>query len=198
MEQPELVVVDPIHHRLFPHRSMPAGFKDDRSPSSTSGLCVVAPLLSVSDPHGSTGFANLERRRAYECRLTRDRALESLNEAAAFLAERGLLTRTPDSSLPSLFEACHEEPYLTGARGFGSWPKTKYPWAEELGERPGITVLKIHSGKSLLLTREILAIVDPICRAELARLAGADRERDGYSTISPTAVRRPSRRCRRN
>jgi hypothetical protein len=37
-------------------------------------------------------------------------------------------------------------------------------------------VLKIHSGKSLFLTRHTLAIVDPICRAELTRLAGGDRE----------------------
>ena len=78
--------------------------------------------------------------------------------------------------MPSLFEACHEEPYRQGGHGFASWPKTKYSWAGELEELPGITVLKIHAGKSLFLTRETLAIVDPIRRAELTRLDGGDRE----------------------
>ncbi len=103
---------------------------------------------------GSQAPSDLEHRRAYECRLTTDRALQSLEESAAFLADRGLLTRTPDCSLPSLFEACHEEPYRQGGHGFASWPKTKYSWAGELAELPGITVLKIHVGKSLFLTRD--------------------------------------------
>ena len=63
-------------------------------------------------------------RRAYLCRLTPDRALESSVEAFEFLGDRGMLTRTPGSALPSLFEACHEEPYAPGSRGFGSWPAT--------------------------------------------------------------------------
>ena len=58
-----------------------------------------------------------ERDRA--CRLTSDLALESLDEAERFLRGRGLLTRMPDCSLPSLFGACHEEPYKPGSRGFG-------------------------------------------------------------------------------
>jgi hypothetical protein len=41
-------------------------------------------------------------RRVQECRLLPERALGSLEEAAAFLAERGLLTRMPDCALPSL------------------------------------------------------------------------------------------------
>ena len=128
------------------------------------------------EPMKSEGLLDLEHRRACECRLTPDRALQSLDESVAFLGDRGMLTRTPDSSLPSLFEACHEEPYLVGGRGFASWPRTKYSWAGELGERPGVTVLRIHSGKNLFLTRETLSVVDPICRAELQRLARADSE----------------------
>jgi len=77
----------------------------------------------------------LQERRAYECRLSPDRALETLDDAEAFLLDRGMLTRTTDSTLPSLFGACHEEPYVTGGRGFGSWPKTKFPWFGELAER---------------------------------------------------------------
>ena len=65
--------------------------------------------------------------RAFACRLTRDRALATLEEAEAFLMERGLLTLTSDCALPSLFGACHEEPYAPGVRGFGSreFPNTR-------------------------------------------------------------------------
>jgi hypothetical protein len=111
----------------------------------------------------------LEKRRAYLCRLTPDRALMSVDETHAFLRERGLLTRTPDSALPSFFGACHEEPYAPGSPGFGSWPKTKYPWYFELARRPDVHELKVHSGKSILLTDETLRLVDPLCRDELAR-----------------------------
>ena len=111
-----------------------------------------------------------QERRAYLCRLTPDRALESVEEAHAFLQDRGMLTRTPDSALPSFFEACHEEPYAAGSRGFGSWPATKYPWYFELAARPDVHELRVHNGKSILFTYETLALVDPICRSELARV----------------------------
>jgi hypothetical protein len=116
----------------------------------------------------------LEERRAYLCRLTPDRALGSVEEAGEFLRDRGMLTRTPDSALPSFFEACHEEPYAPGSRGFGSWPATKYPWYFELAARPDLHELKIHNGKSILLTDGTLALADPICRAELARMEQED------------------------
>lgn len=117
---------------------------------------------------------DLRARRDYECRLTPDRPLRTLTEARAFLAERRLLTRTADCALPSLYEACHEEPYRAGGRGFASWPATKWPWGHELGELPGVHVLAVHRGKTIYLTDETLALVDPICRAELARMEAAD------------------------
>jgi hypothetical protein len=110
-------------------------------------------------------------RRAFECRLTPDRALGSLDEAETFLVDRGLLTRTTDSALPSLFEACHEEPYAPGKPGFGRWPRTKFPWFGELGARGHLT-LAVHGGKSLLVTDETARLLDPLCRAELERHAG--------------------------
>ena len=119
-------------------------------------------------------LSELQERRAYECRLTPDRALGSLEEAEEFLRDRGLLTRTPDSALPSFFEACHEDPYKPGSGGFGSWPATKWPWFEELARRPGVYALKIHRGKHVLLTEETAALADPILRAEIDRMAGAD------------------------
>lgn len=117
----------------------------------------------------------LKQRRAYECRLTPDRALETLDDAEAFLLDRGMLTRTTDSALPSLFEACHEDPYVTGGRGFGSWPATKWPWFGELAER-GFLLLKVHRGKSLIVTEETARLLDPICRAELARMEETDED----------------------
>jgi hypothetical protein len=111
----------------------------------------------------------LQERRAHECRLTPDRALETLDHAEAFLRDRGMLTRTTDSALPSLFEACHEDAYAPDSPGFGQWPATKFPWFGELGER-GYLILKVHRGKSLLVTDEIAELLDPIIRAELARM----------------------------
>jgi hypothetical protein len=120
-----------------------------------------------------TALAELVERRAYECRLTPDRALETLDEAEEFLHDRGLLTRMTDSALPSLFEACHEEPYAPASPGFGQWPATKFPWFGQLGAR-GHLILAIHRGKSLLLTEKTAALLDPICRAELERMESAD------------------------
>ncbi|HZT85890.1 MAG TPA: hypothetical protein VE984_10825 [Gaiellaceae bacterium] len=120
-----------------------------------------------------TTLAELEKRRAFECRLTPDRALDTLDEAEEFLRDRGLLTRTADSALPSLFEACHEEPYARESPGFGQWPATKFPWFGQLGSR-GHLVLAIHRGKSLLVTAQVAELLDPICRAELVRMEAAD------------------------
>ena len=122
-----------------------------------------------------TTLAELEERRAHECRLSADRALASLDEAEEFLRDRGLLTRTVDSALPSLFEACHEEPYARESPGFGQWPATKFPWFGQLGAR-GHLILAVHRGKSLLVTDETAELLDPICRAELARMEAAEEE----------------------
>jgi hypothetical protein len=116
----------------------------------------------------------LHDRRAHECRLTPDRALDSLEDAEAFVRDRGLLTRTADCALPSLHEACHEEPYRAGAGGFGEWPATKWSWGFELARREGIYALKIHKGKTLFLSEETAGIVDPILRAEIARMEAED------------------------
>ena len=117
--------------------------------------------------------AELRERRAFECRLTPDRALRSPDEADAFLRDRGMLTRTTDSALPSLYEACHEEPYKAGGVGFATWPATKWPWFGELTER-GHLCVAVHRGKNLLVSSETAAILDPVCRAEIDRMRAAD------------------------
>ena len=123
----------------------------------------------------------LEERRAYLCRLTPDRALESLDEAAAFLRDRGMLTRTTDCSLPSLFEACHEEPYAPTKPGFGQWPRTKWGWSFALPERPGVYALKIHHrAKTLYVSQETARLIDPIVREELVRM---ERESEDWALV---------------
>ncbi len=119
-------------------------------------------------------LTELRERRAFECRLSPDRALGSLDEAEAFLRDRGLLTRTADCALPSLYEACHEEPYQAGGQGFATWPATRWPWFGELAGR-GFTVTAIHRGKNLMLSAEVARLADPICRAEIERMRAADR-----------------------
>jgi hypothetical protein len=118
-------------------------------------------------------LTDLLQRRAFECRLTGDRALGTLADAEAFLLDRGLLTRTADCALPSLYEACHEDPYEPGRPGFASWPATKWPWFGELAER-GYLLAAVHRGKNLLVTPEVADLLDPICRAEITRMRAAD------------------------
>jgi hypothetical protein len=101
--------------------------------------------------------------------LSPDHALGSLAEAEAFVRERGVVTLTPSSSLPSLYGACHEEPYTPGGKGFGAYPRTKWPWGWELRERPGILWLRLLRGTGVFLTTPVAAIADPLCREELAR-----------------------------
>ena len=118
-------------------------------------------------------MGELREQRETALRLRRELALESLDDAEELLLDRGLLTRTADSALPSLFEACHEEPYAPDKPGFGQWPRTKFGWFGELGAR-GYPILAIHRGKSLLVTNEVARLADPICRSELARMEAAD------------------------
>src|ERR1700733_13844200 len=136
-------------------------------------------------------LSELRERRAFECRLTADRALGSLDEAEAFLQDRALLTRTPDCALPSLYEACHEEPYAPGAVGFGTWPATKWPWFGALTDR-GHLCVAVHRGKNLLVSTEAAALLDPICRAETDRVRAADpgwrRLLDHLARVGPSTT----------
>jgi hypothetical protein len=134
----------------------------------------------------------LEERRRHECRLTPDRALETLDEAEAFLRDRGLLTLTPDCSLPSLFGACHEEPYQPGGHGFASWPRTKYPWGVELHQRLGVYRLAIHRGKGLFVTDEVARLVDPLAREELSRAEAGVHGPEAARLVGHLATAGPS------
>ena len=119
-------------------------------------------------------LTRLREQRAVLCRLSPDRALGSVEEADTFLQDCGLLTRTADCALPSLYEACHEDPYQPGSPGFGTWPATKWPWFGELADR-GHLIAAVHCGKNLLVSAEGARLLDPICRAEITRMRAADR-----------------------
>jgi hypothetical protein len=130
--------------------------------------------------------------RAFASRLTPDRALATLEEAEAFLLERGLLTLTSDSALPSLFGACHEEPYAPGVRGFGSWPRTKWWWHAALAACPGVLLVKLHRGKSLYLSPALVGVVDPLCREALARAEQGGYGPDGVNLLQYLASSGPT------
>ena len=149
------------------------------------------PALTADgcEDEGMESLAALLERRVFECRLSPDRALGSLDEAEAFLRGRGLLTRTADSALPSLYEACHEESYQPGGQGFAAWPATKWPWFGALTGR-GYLCVAVHRGKNLLVSAEAAALLDPLCRAETERLRAADpawrRLLDHLATAGPS------------
>ena len=128
------------------------GQRTDRSPSRTqkrgrppgreqrrrrwdggvAGPAAGAARADGRQPHAPTGrWGRVPRQRIRSC------------------ADRGLLTRTADCALPSLYEACHEEPYQPGSPGFATWPATKWPWFGELADR-GHLITAVHRGKSLL------------------------------------------------
>jgi hypothetical protein len=137
-------------------------------------------------------LAELHESRRYELRLTPDRALQSLEEAAGFLRDRGMLTRTAQSALPSLYEACHEDPYMPASRGFGQWPETKWPWFGELADRDGVYALKIHRGRHILLSGEAALLADPILRSEIERSRSTEDDwallLDHLETVGPSEI----------
>jgi hypothetical protein len=136
--------------------------------------------------------SELERRRAYECRLTPDRALESLEEAADWARDRGMITRTPDSALPSLHVACHEEPYAPDKPGFGQYPRTKWWWGWALAQQPGLRWLRIHRGKNVLVTDGVAALADPLAGAELADADEGRRGDEARRLVEHLAAAGPS------
>ena len=83
------------------------------------------------------------------------------------MRDLGVVTLTPSCSLPSLYGACHEEPYTPGGKGFGAYPKTKWPWGWQLRGRPGIYWLRLLRGTGVFLTDAVAAFADALCREAL-------------------------------
>lgn len=80
----------------------------------------------------------------------------------------------PDTALPSLFGACHEEPGRADGRGFDLWPRTKWIWSFQLTQKPGVVLTKLHRGKSLYLSTEAARVFDPLVRKSIAGATGDD------------------------
>src|SRR5256885_10949184 len=125
---------------------------------------------------------DLEDLRTHRCRLDASRWLRDLDEAFAFLADRHVLTLTPDCSLPSLFGAC--EPVTDpDARGFAKWPEDKWWWDGALGEMDGCLKTKLHRGKILFLDGQAERAVDALCRSELAAADAGEHGPDGQLLV---------------
>jgi hypothetical protein len=157
---------------------------------STSGAASSSPMTGGccnSSLRVDIAIQSIATRRAFECRLTPDRALETLEEASAFLAARGLLTLTPDCALPSLFGACHEEPW-SDAPGFGTWPKTKYWWGVALPAR----ATKLHKGKTLFVSDTVARAIAPLCRSELEAAREGKHGEDERRFVEHLAAAGPS------
>ena len=162
----------------------------DRCPPATKAWPLAGAGRAGEDGTVES-LARLREQRTFCCRLSPDRALGSVEEADAFLRDRGLLTRTGDCALPSLHEACHEDPYRPGSPGFATWPATKWPWFGELAGR-GHLIAAVHRGKSLLVCGEVARLLDPICRAEITRMRAADRGwgrlLDHLAAVGPSSI----------
>jgi hypothetical protein len=129
--------------------------------------------------------------RDYLLRLTPDRALETLDEAADWVLERGPVTLLPSTSLPSLFVACHEEPYGAHGRGFGAWPRTKWWWSCALEER-GLLYAKLLRGTGIFLSDQVAALADPLCRKELVRAEAGEYGEHAQRLVAHLAETGPS------
>ena len=136
--------------------------------------------------------SELGRQRVRLCRLTPARALATLEEAELFLLDRGMLTLTADSALPSLFGATHEPPFARGKPGFGTYPKTKWWWGGALGQLSGVVPTKLHRGKSLFLSQRVAGLADPLCRAELAAAVSGELGESGQRIVEHLETAGPS------
>lgn len=135
---------------------------------------------------------DLERRRVEACRLDAAFALDEFDDAVAFVEDRGILTLTPCCSLPSLFGACHEEPHSPGKPGYGQYPKTRWWWGGALAEDDGVTAVKIHEGKTLYLAPRVVALLDPLCRREIARAEAGEYGDEAARIVEHLAAAGPS------
>jgi hypothetical protein len=137
-------------------------------------------------------LAEAEARRAEQCRLTPDHALETLDEAEAWLRERGVVTLRPGCSLPSLHQAMHEEPYAPAKGGFAEWPATRWWWGHALRQRDGVHFLKLRRGKGIFLTNETAALADPLARHELGRAQDGSLGDEARRLVEHLAAAGPS------
>lgn len=134
-------------------------------------------------PKTTSIITKLVKEREFACRLKKKRALKTLNLAREFLFDRGMLTLTADSTLPSLFGACHEAPYAPGRGGFAEWPRTKWWWGGALANMKCVYPTNIRKGKGLYLSTHTAFIIDPLCMEELVKAEDGLYGRDSMELV---------------
>ena len=146
------------------------------SPESSSFPIVTMAAVATSAEYKEAvpSLTELQERRAHECRLTPDRALETLDDAAAFLRDRGLLDADDRLRAAEPARGVPRGALQPGRGRFRRVAATKWPWGFALARRDDVYAVKIHRGKTLFLAAEAAALADPICRAEIARMEAED------------------------
>jgi len=131
--------------------------------------------------------------RARLCRLTPDRDLVDFDDAVRFLRDRGVLTMTPGTSLPSLFGACHgDDPWRPERRGYARYPERRWWWGGALETQPGVHRAKLHKGKGLYMSAPVAEAVAPRCLWELERAAAGEHGDDARLLVELLRAAGPS------
>jgi len=106
--------------------------------------------------------------RTYLHRLTPDRALTTIEAAIKFVREIGLVLRTPDPYLPSLFGAAQGKPFKSGAGGFGNWPAHAWWWDREISALPDVLTLKLIRGRTTFAASKAWPAIDAAVRGRIS------------------------------
>jgi hypothetical protein len=112
----------------------------------------------------------MEGLRLHRHRLTPSRALTNPAEAREFVREMGIILRTPDPYLPSLFAAAQGRPYKEGVGGFGNWPEHAWWWDGELTKDGDILISKVIGGRTAFVARSCWPALDAAVRGRASQL----------------------------
>jgi hypothetical protein len=132
----------------------------------------------------------LQSLRDHRLRLSPRRFLSTLEDARAFLSDRGILTTLPSCSLPSLFGAC-APPKERNARGWDRWPQDKWWWDTALGSSEGVLTLKVLRGKRLFVDDRLIPAFDAVCRACLVDADNGEYGGDVAALVHELSVSGP-------
>jgi hypothetical protein len=121
----------------------------------------------VSKPRG--GAAD----RATRHRLRPALALRDPVEARDFVRALGVVVRTPDRWLPSLFAAAQGKAARPGGKGFATWPAHAWWWGGAMADDGDILATKALRGRTAYVARPLWPALDAAVRGRGAALAGA-------------------------
>ncbi len=110
--------------------------------------------------------------RAYLHRLTPDRALNTVEEAARFVREIGVVLLSPYRYLPSLFAAAQGQPFKPGFGGFGQWPAHAWWWDREISALPDVVTLKLIRGRTTFAASKAWPAIDAAVRGRIPEKFG--------------------------